>query len=860
MTDAKKPEHELKPEDKAAVNQIYKGILSDIYNETADIKDLYENKIPGVVKRIQNPVYEITNGNGNGDDHYINDFPSWYQVEAVEHLRRRKRVLIADEMGLGKTAQAVVARAAIESDEGKPCKTLVVCPNTAKSLWYERICDPAKGYFEKEYVSKLNVVQLDEYTTDALDELKKADIAIINYDSLSFSGDEGSKANLKRAIMESGFRYVVLDEAHNAKNPSSQAYRSKHVKDIADRADYLALLTGTPIPNTLSDTYMMIALLEPRRKEKVIERVKEGDKEVEKEIEREVGYKDASEVANAYSQTPSLIRAVLNTRMLRREMKDVYKLPDLVDKPYDIQLSPEQDAIYKEILDNCELEGSYKLQQLKRALLDPSLVNPDIIDDKLKPLLKTTESAKYLELDKIINENAARGEKTIVFSPLWREGVTKKLEKRYKAYGSLRMDGTNANEREDIRKRFQHEDAYKVLIATDVAGEGISLAAANNIAFLDDPYAPGEREQMVKRCHRRGQTKTVNVKTLAVRGTVDQGVIELLHEKNKAIDFILKGLPLSDHAKLLLSDPSRLREYYERTPIGRYMYTSEQWAHMYIHRMSMRLAGKDEPVGAEGKKFRPVTKALEGTIGDKYAQSYTVDYEKGFQANLARAYKQIVEAIEQAEGKTRKVDIGSAFGVLSHALGDDSIVNVDLNPYHFKQPLAQGKTNVRADFTEMPFKDGSFDLAVCALTLHYASNNGRRSHALREANRILRDGGYYIIAENPGFISDAAAFNAGIKQHGFEIVPELTGFVKSTKPENMGLNAYVAVAKKVSSPTEQTDNKLISMSLDNRDPRLNKLRGFKRRGVAESFAFADESGETPLEDRLKMYREKYKRE
>ena len=411
MTDAKNPEHELKPEDKKAFKQIYMGLISDVYNETADIIDLHKNKIPGVVRRIQNPAYELVNGNGNGDDHYINDFPSWYQIVAVEYLRKKKRVLIADEMGLGKTAQAVVARAAIESDEGKPCKTLVVCPNTAKSLWYERICDPAKRYFEKEYVDKLNVVQLDEYTESALDKLKKSDIAIVNYDSLSFSGGEGSKANLKRAIMESGFRYVVLDEAHNAKNPSSQAYRSKHVKDIADRAEYLALLTGTPIPNTLSDTYMMIALLEPKRKEKVIERVKEGDKDVVKEVEREVGYKDASEVAQAYSQTPSLIRAILNTRMLRREMKDVYKLPDLVDKPYDIQLSPEQDAIYKEILDNCELEGSYKLQQLKRALLDPSLVNPDIIDDKLKPLLKTTESAKYLELDKIISKTQHEAKK-----------------------------------------------------------------------------------------------------------------------------------------------------------------------------------------------------------------------------------------------------------------------------------------------------------------------------------------------------------------------------------------------------------------------------------------------------------------
>ncbi len=855
MTEQNKPE--LKPEDKKAITKIYSNILADFYSNTEQIKETYEKKVPGVAKRVNNPAYEAGNGNGNGNE-YVDDFPSFYQVEAVHTLLQKKRVLIADEMGLGKTAEALVAKAAIENETGKACKTLVICPNSAKKLWHERIADSEKGYFDAAYTDRLKVVKLDEYTESAIATLKDADIAVVNYDALSFSDKKDfpsngksartttrNKAKLKNALLEAGFRYVILDEAHNAKNPGSQAYRSRHVKDIADNAEYLALLTGTPIPNNLSDTYMMITLLERKR-------IENG---------KEVGYRNAIDVAAAYSKKPSLIRSVLNARMVRREMKDVYKLPELQDEQHEIRLDCNQDAIYRSILENCELEGTYKLQQLRRALLDPILVDPEVVDANPRPLLETAGSAKYAELDKIVAENASKGEKTVIFSPLWREGVTEKLEDRYAAYGALRMDGTNAKERESIRQRFQTDKECSVLIATDVAGEGISLTAANNVIFLDDPYPPGERDQMVARCYRRGQNRPVSVKTLAVPGTVDEGVAEFLDEKRKAIDFVLRGLPLTEQYKLLMSDPQRLQDYYERTPIGQYLYTPEQWAHIYVHRMSMRLAGKDELVKSGNRSFRPLVAAMEGNIGKKYAQKYVIDYEKGFQANLARAYKRIIETIEQTEGKKRKIDIGSAFGVLSRVLEEKDIVNIDINRYHFEQPLAmKDNTNMQADFTSIPFKDASFDIAVCALGLHYASNNGRRSQAIHEANRILRDKGYYIIVENPAFIVNPTAFEEGLKELGFEPIRELTGYVKSTKPDDMGLNAYVIVAKKVARSNAEVDNSLLRMSLDDRSiKRHDKLKGIRKRGIAEEFVFYNpENGKgESLEERVRMYRKKY---
>lgn len=824
---------QLKPEEKSAIEKKYKGIVEQAYSDLCEIRNIYKSCIPGVVGKIRNPVYETANG--STEDEYIYDFPSFYQVESVHYLLNKKRVLIADEMGLGKTAQAVAGMAAIEDKTKQKCKTLVVCPTTVKDQWYEKITNPINGYLNEDYVKNITVTKLDSYTSSALEELKNSDIGIISYDALSFGGngnvENGQKKTnremLKKILIENGFRYMILDEAHNAKNPAAQAYRSKHVKDIADNAEYLAMLTGTPIPNTLSDIYMMIALLEPKRKEMI-----DG-------VEKETGYENAREVASIYSRRPGLIRAVLNMHMIRREAKDVHELPELDDPEdyYPVELNQEQSIIYNDILENCELEGSYKLEQLKKALLDPVLVDAEILDPENRNLVNKAASSKYVKLEEMIKENIYHGEKTIVFSPIFRNGVTEKLESMLSKYGTLRMDGENRNDRKSIHEKFQTDISYNVLIATDVAAEGIPLTAANNVILLDDPYSPGDRDQMIKRSHRPGQTKKVKVRSLRVKDTVDQGVAELLAEKKEAIDFILKGLPLSEHYKLMLSR----YEYDFHTPIGNHMYTPEQKARIYTNRMSVRLSGKDEKM---------VIKALDGPIGEKYAENFFTGYEKGYQQNIARAYKQIIQTIEEKEGKKNKIDIGSAFGVLAHEMNDKGVVSMDMNRHHFKRKTAD--MNVQANMVDIPFKNESFDIAVSSLCLHYASNNGRRRQAIQEANRILKNGGYYLLIENVSSIKDQKNFNNGLRQSGFEIVPELSGNVKSTHPKNIGLKTNIIVAKKKAKPNE-ADNSCFRMSLD--ESGRDTKRGFRKNGVVEEFAYYDleTRKETPLTERIDEY-------
>jgi len=52
-----------------------------------------------------------------------------------------------------------------------------------------------------------------------------------------------------------------------------------------------------------------------------------------------------------------------------------------------------------------------------------------------------------------------------------------------------------------------------------------------------------------------------------------------------------------------------------------------------------------------------------------------------------------------------------------------------------------------ADMRQLPFDDGSFDVVVSSLAIHNISGAGERAKALREAARVLKQGGKLMIAD-----------------------------------------------------------------------------------------------------------------
>ena len=150
--------------------------------------------------------------------------------------------ILADDMGLGKTVQAIALLLWAKSKTKKKMLNLVIAPTSVVPNWQREI--------EKFAPSLTTVVWQGPDRHDLRDELEGADVMITSYALLR--RDE-------ELLQELDFRYAILDEAQNIKNPLSATARA--AKRL--RSERRLALTGTPIENRLSEIWSIFDFVSP---------------------------------------------------------------------------------------------------------------------------------------------------------------------------------------------------------------------------------------------------------------------------------------------------------------------------------------------------------------------------------------------------------------------------------------------------------------------------------------------------------------------------------------------------------------------------------------------------------------------
>lgn len=166
-----------------------------------------------------------------------------YQQAGVERLMGCRCLLLGDEMGLGKTAQALTAahRLGLEA-------VLVVCPTSSTETWLSE---------SQRWIGRL---PLHVQRSVRLAKAPSKVWAVVNWSNLS-------------AVLENSNRHwdcLILDEAHFAKSPRASRTRKalgywdstgrRHF-GLADRADRLWALSGTPMPNRPIELQPLLACM-----------------------------------------------------------------------------------------------------------------------------------------------------------------------------------------------------------------------------------------------------------------------------------------------------------------------------------------------------------------------------------------------------------------------------------------------------------------------------------------------------------------------------------------------------------------------------------------------------------------------
>lgn len=80
-------------------------------------------------------------------------------------------------------------------------------------------------------------------------------------------------------------------------------------------------------------------------------------------------------------------------------------------------------------------------------------------------------------------------------------------------------------------ERFKRDPAVRIMIATDVGGEGLNLQFCRNLINYDLPWNPMNIEQRIGRIDRIGQQRGVRIFNFALEGTLDGRILHVLQER-----------------------------------------------------------------------------------------------------------------------------------------------------------------------------------------------------------------------------------------------------------------------------------------------------------------------------------------
>ena len=421
--------------------------------------------------------------------------------------------ILADDMGLGKTLQALCVLQKAKELDG-PMPTLVICPTSVVFNWEAEI---------QKFTPDLSCLKLSgvEGRTKLFNEIPNYDIIITSYALIRRDIEELKKIN---------FRYIILDESQNIKNPMSQTAQS--VKML--NGQHKLALSGTPIENKLEELWSVFDFLMPgflfsahefnyRYVNPIMER---QDNSVQKRLKLQI--------------YPFILR-----RMKRDVAKD---LPNKVENVSYCDLTQEQRDFYLEVLDSTKEELFKSIEQkgleksrmsifsallrLRQICCHPRLYDTESLKGKVG-------SGKFEHLKDMLEDIIDNNHRILLFSQFVNmlDIIKEWLDRTGIQYEYLTG---KTKDRQGAVERFNSNPNIKIfLISLKAGGTGLNLTGADYVIHYDPWWNPAVEDQATDRAYRIGQKKKVFVYRLITKNTVEEKIQKLKSVKRNLVDSVI---------------------------------------------------------------------------------------------------------------------------------------------------------------------------------------------------------------------------------------------------------------------------------------------------------------------------------
>jgi superfamily II DNA or RNA helicase len=426
--------------------------------------------------------------------------------------------VLADDMGLGKTVQTLALLLAVKNEDSKiegkrkPFKTLIVAPTSVVINWLREM--------DRFAPSLRHALWHGAERRERQDELEDADVVVTSYALLR--RDE-------EMLKEIDWRYVIVDEAQQIKNPLSATARA--AKRL--RADRRLALSGTPIENRLSEIWSIFDFVSPG----LLGPLDKFEERYSRPID--AGDKGAAE----------RLRATIHPFILRRTKSEVARdLPEKIETDQFCELTGEQAALYSAVLKEvrAQVMGEVERQGLARSqiqiLAGLTRLRQAACDPRLLGLPREfgdDDSGKLVALRDLVETCIEGGHRVLVFSQFvsMLQIVKRAMDEDGVKYEYL--DGST-KDRQACVENFQREDGPPVfLISLKAGGSGLNLTAADTVIHFDPWWNPAVEDQATDRAHRIGQTRVVTTYRLIAKGTIEEKILELAEKKRELVGAVL---------------------------------------------------------------------------------------------------------------------------------------------------------------------------------------------------------------------------------------------------------------------------------------------------------------------------------
>ena len=426
--------------------------------------------------RVPAPILSQYDWNG--------DTPWTVQKTTSALMTMHDRAFVLNEIGTGKTRSALYAIDYL-LQTGEIAAACIAAPlSTLVRVWDAEIF---------RYFNHLNAVILHGTKAQRQKKLAAgADIFIINHD--------GIETILPELVAAKQIQAVVIDELSYYRNSQTDLWAA--MKTFTTGRKYVWGMTGSPTPTEPPDAYGQVKLLLPNRVPKFYSRFK-------KLTMRQVSQFRWVENADALDIVHETMQPAV--RFLR---KDVAELPETVYRTAEVDLSPEQDRVYRALVAKAHHAFAQgEVTALNEGVLLSKLlqVASGWVYTTARATVALDNSPRMEALQEVLVEASG---KVIVFVDF--------IHAANALYSKLLGDGekvelvtgsTSLSDRNRIFRDFQETPEPRILVAHPrCMSHGLTLTAANTVIWFTPTTSLETYEQANGRITRPGQKE----KTLIV--------------------------------------------------------------------------------------------------------------------------------------------------------------------------------------------------------------------------------------------------------------------------------------------------------------------------------------------------------